>query len=285
MRGIQIEKVTKSFGELVVLENVSTQIQPGVIYGLLGRNGVGKTTLLNLIANRLYVDSGSIELDGAQTMDNDEALGQMYYMSTQNLYPETMKVKEAFDWTEHFYQNFDREEAVRLAGEFQLPLNKKIKDLSTGMGSIFKLIVAMATNAPYLLLDEPVLGLDANNRHAIYRCLLEKYAENGCSIVLSTHIIEEVSGVIEDVIILHEQKVLKDTSVEHLLETHYKVAGPQGEVEEYLRGKELIQMQKLGGLRIAIIEGAPDSPGGNLSIEPVDLQELFVALTQNEQGI
>ncbi|HHX13894.1 MAG TPA: ABC transporter ATP-binding protein, partial [Clostridiales bacterium] len=177
MTGIEIKNVSKHFKEVKALDDVSVSFGRNKIYGLLGRNGAGKTTLLNMISNRLYPDRGNVTLDGEPIPDNDAALGKIFMMGEVNLYPDSMKVKEALQWTVRFYPETDLEYAHAVAERFQLPLKKKIKSLSTGYASIFKLVTMLSTNAPFILMDEPVLGLDANHRDLFYRLLVEKYAE------------------------------------------------------------------------------------------------------------
>lgn len=105
-----------------------------------------------------------------------------------------MKVKRALDTAAVFYPDFDRSYAESLAKQFELPLNKKINGLSTGYGSIFRLILGLSVNTPYVLFDEPVLGLDAQHRDLFYKLLVQKYAEHPCTMVVSTHLIAEVAG-------------------------------------------------------------------------------------------
>ncbi len=205
---IEIKNVSKSYGATLALDNFSVTFAPERIYGLLGRNGAGKTTLLNAITGRIFADGGSITLSGQSVLENDNPLGQIYMMSEQMLYPEKMKVKDAFRWTKQFYPDFDTEYALDLAERFKLNVNKATKSLSTGYASIFKLITALATNAQYVFLDEPVLGLDANHRDLFYRVLLEKYSEKPFTAVLSTHLVEEISGLVEQVVIIKDGKLL-----------------------------------------------------------------------------
>ena len=173
---IVIENLSKSYGPVRALQNVSCTWEPGKLYGLLGRNGAGKSTLLSAVTQRLFPDGGSVTVDGEPIGDNDRALSKMYLMSEKLYYPETMRVKDAFRWSQAFYPNFDREFAWKLAGAFQLNTSAKVSKLSTGYSSIFKIVVALSTNAPYVLLDEPVLGLDANHRDLFYKTLLARYA-------------------------------------------------------------------------------------------------------------
>ena len=98
-------------------------------------------------------------------------------MGEKNFYPDNMKIKEIFRWTKEFYPEFDTEYAMKLAEVFDLNLNKNVKSLSTGYNSIYKVIIALSVNTPYVLLDEPVLGLDANHRDLFYKLLIEKYSK------------------------------------------------------------------------------------------------------------
>ena len=278
---IQVENVTKHYGEVRALDNVSLRFEDNKIYGLLGRNGAGKSTLLNSITGRIFPTSGQILVDGAPIAGNDKALSSMYLMSEKNAYPDSMRVAEAFTWSKNFYPGFSQDYALAMAGRFGLKPKAKIKGLSTGYRSIFKLVIALSVNVPYVLLDEPVLGLDANHRELFYKMLLEKYAEKPFTAVISTHLIEEVANVIEDVIIIKEGKVLRNEPRETLLAGGYTITGPAAAVEEYIRGRDVLSVDALGGLRTAYLMGQPergDLPAG-LELAGMDLQKLFIQLT------
>jgi len=151
MKGIEIRDVSKNFGDVRALDHASLLFEENKIYGLLGRNGAGKSTLLNVITGRIFAGLGDVFVDGEPAVENDAALGKIYMMSEKNYYPDRMKVKDAFRWTKEFYPGFDAEYAKKLSRLFELNVGKKIKSLSTGYSSIFKLITALSTNAPYLL--------------------------------------------------------------------------------------------------------------------------------------
>lgn len=278
---IVVEKVSKQFGKVQALRDVSLTLEEGKIYGLLGRNGAGKSTLLNILTERIFPDGGRVTVDGEPIHNNDSALSKMYLMSEQDCYPESMKVREAFRWTKEFYPTFDQDFAWNLAGAFELPLGSKVNKLSTGYSSIFKLIVALSVNVPYVLLDEPVLGLDANHRDLFYKTLLARYVEHPSTVVISTHLIEEVSSLIEDLVIIHKGEVLRRGSREEFLSQGYTVSGPRGLVEEYLKGKEVLGADVLGGLESAYVLGKADRrtlPQG-LELSGLDLQKMFVLMT------
>lgn len=283
MPSIAINHVSKQFNKVHALEDVTLQFEEGKIYGLLGRNGAGKSTLLNLISNRLFPTAGEITINGRPACENDQAQRLVYLMSEKTFYPETMRVKEVFDWTGRFYKGFDKNEAIRLAHEFKLDITKKVKGLSTGYSSIYKLITALCVDVPYLFLDEPVLGLDANHRDMFYKLLLESYAARPRTIVISTHLIEEISGIIEEIVIIKEGRVIKAQNCEELLSQGYCVSGKASDVDAYVQGKEVIGIDALGGLKTAYIMGQCDKSAldANLEVSKMDLQKLFIQLTNS----
>ena len=285
MTGIQIQELTKRFGDNVALQNVSLTFQPGKIYGLLGRNGAGKSTLLGIAANRLFADSGQVLIDGEPACENDRAQKKLYMMSEKNLYPKDMRVRDVFRWSERFYGSFDRQQAQVLAQQFGLNTKKRVKELSTGYTSIFKLIVALCLDVPYLFLDEPVLGLDANHREMFYHLLLKNYADEPRTIIIATHLIEEVANLIEEIAIIDKGRLLMSQSVQSLLDSGYCVSGKAGDVDAYAAGKKVIGEDVLGGLKTAYILGGCDRQvlcDSGLELSKLNLQKLFVELTKKE---
>jgi len=119
-----------------------------------------------------------------------------------------MKVKDGIKWTKEFYPSFNIKYAYELAANFKLNIDKKIKDLSTGYNSIFKLILGLSSGASIILFDEPILGLDANHRELFYRELIKSYSEQPKPIVVSTHLIDEISNVLEEIIIIKDGEIL-----------------------------------------------------------------------------
>lgn len=283
MNCIEIKNVYKSFGGAEALRDVSLCFEERKIYGLLGRNGAGKTTLLNIISNRVFADSGQVTVNGMPAAENDKAQRLLYLMSETSLYPEKMKIKDAFAWSEKFYPDFDPAYAHELAARFELDTKKKICSLSTGYASIFKIIAALSAGTPYILLDEPVLGLDAHHRDLFYKALIERYSKSPCAIILSTHLIEEVSAVIEDIVIIKKGSVIRNESCESLLSRGYTISGKAGSVDTFIEGKEVIGVDVLGGLKTAHIIGVLETEHvpADLEVSRLDLQKLFIQLTNS----
>lgn len=279
---IEIKSITKDFGDTRALDNVTLTFGENKIYGLLGNNGAGKSTLLGIMTDLLHPTEGTITVDGETVSNNDSALGKVFLVAEQNLFPEDMSVKKAFGAAQIFCPAFDRAYAEKLAAKFGLNIKKKIKALSTGYASIFRLVIGLSVNTPYLLLDEPVLGLDAQHRDMFYRLLLEKYGENPFTIVISTHLIAEAADLIEHAVIIRDGKILRDCPREELTANVYSVSGPASLVDSYLEGKHILTSNVLGGLKTACVQGQSKALPEGLEFSRVNLQDYFISLMEEE---
>ncbi|HPL99005.1 MAG TPA: ABC transporter ATP-binding protein [Bacillota bacterium] len=285
MKTIQIKGVSKVYGQTKALDKVDITIESNRIYGLLGRNGAGKTTFLNLMTNRIFPTEGEILIDGETVFENDRVLGNIFYMTEKNLYPEDERVRNIYKWIKEFYPSFDVEYAKDLSERFGLDTKKRVKSLSTGYTSIFKAVAALASNADILLLDEPVLGLDANHRDMFYKELISNYSESPKTIIISTHLIEEVASIIEEAIIIKEGKLVLKQSVEELLSGAYMVSGEASKVDKYIQGRKCIGIDSIGSFKSATVLEAVNNKDEALAEElelefgKAELQKLFISLT------
>lgn len=282
---IEFKNVTKQFGEVMALDDVSVAFEPNKIYGLLGRNGAGKTTMLNILTNKVFPTGGKVLLKGESVTENDRAQAEIFYMSEMNLYPEGMRIDRVLQWTSEFYPDFDPVYAASLAQKFGLNTKKKVKELSTGYSSIFKLILALASNAPVIIFDEPVLGLDANHRDLFYRELIARYNEHPQTIIISTHLIDEVADVLEEAVVIKEGQIILQQRVEQLLQSAYTVSGEDAKVDEYTRDKKVIHQEVLGRFKSATVYetcgNKEKACAGELGLDvtTAPLQKLFIYLT------
>jgi ABC-2 type transport system ATP-binding protein len=290
---IEIKNVSKHFGRTQALMNVSLTFEPEKIYGLLGRNGAGKTTLINIITNKIFSDSGEVTIDGEKAEENDRAQAKIYCMTEKNVHPGggpwNMKVKDGFVWAREFHPGFDMNYADILARKFNLDTGKRIKNLSSGYNSVFKSILTLASGVPILIFDEPVLGMDAAYRELFYRELIAYYSEHPKTIIIATHLIDEVAKVLEEVIILKEGEVVLAEHVESVLQLAYSVSGDSFRVDEFTRDKKVIREETIGKFKAATVFQIRNEDDRNriqelgLEITPARLQEVFISLT-NPQG-
>ncbi|OZG68104.1 ATP-binding cassette domain-containing protein [Bifidobacterium eulemuris] len=280
-----ITNLSKTFDGVPALDRVSLVLNDGVIYGLFGRNGAGKSTLMAAIANRIVPSGGSITLDGANALDNERAQERIYLVNETLPFLMAHSLNGFFRDEERFYGGFDWALAARMLAAFDIDPVAKYGSLSLGSRMIARLIAALCVPVDVLLLDEPVLGLDAVNRELFYRFLLEAYAERPRTIVISTHIIDEIAHVIEHAIILEEGQVFDDFAVDRVARRAAELTGPADVVEEYAAGRWMPVMQRhsLGAMVELTVRGevdAADLPEG-VTARPLGLQEYCVRLTSS----
>ncbi len=284
--------VVKKYGDKEVLHGVSLCIKPNTIYGLLGRNGAGKTTLLSVLTAQCAHNAGEVTYGGEKVWENQAALDDICFsreLSPMLLFGQnTMRVKDYLRAASMYYPNWDKTYADRLVSLFELDRKQKIYRLSKGMMSMVTITLALASRAPVTILDEPVAGLDVVAREQFYRLLLADYEQTGRSFVLSTHIIEEASGVFENVILLHEGNVMEDGPCDEFLAQFHMVTGSAGDVEKACAGLAVLHEESLGRTRSVCARGngallQSNAAGLSVEIEPVSLQRAFVALTGTEK--
>lgn len=282
---IEIKNVTKRFQKTVAVDGITAKIEEDKIYGILGRNGAGKSTLLNIISNRIIANEGEVLIDGEEAVENNSAQEKVFLMSEVDMYPASMNTVQILKWTSRFYPDTDIERGLKIAERFTLDTKKGIGQLSTGYRTIAKFVAAMASNARYTFLDEPVLGLDANHRELLYKIIIEEYSENPRMIAVATHIIEEVAGLLEEVIIIENGKVIETDSTENLLSKGYGITGKAEAVDRFCENKNVIGTESIGSIKVAYILGHDnlgEIPDG-LEISPLNLQKLFIVLTGGEE--
>jgi ABC-2 type transport system ATP-binding protein len=282
---IELKKISKRFGKTEALKDVSMTFEADKIYGLLGRNGAGKTTLINIITNKIFADAGEVLVDGETAVENDRAQGKIYCMTEKNVHPWDMKVRDGFRWAREFNPGFDKDYADNLAEKFKLDTAKKIKNLSSGYNSVFKSILTLASGLPVIIFDEPVLGLDAAHRELFYRELIARYSEKPATVIIATHLIDEVAEVLEQVIILRNGALIVNQPVEAVLELAYSVSGDSSSVDRYIQGKNSIREETIGKFKVATVFQKRENGDRariqelGLDITPARLQEVFISLT------
>ncbi|WP_239614840.1 ABC transporter ATP-binding protein [Cohnella mopanensis] len=282
---VEVNGLTKTYGKLNAVDNVSFTLEEGKIYGLLGRNGAGKTTIMHMITAQLFATSGQLRVFGEEPFENDRVLRRICFIKESQKYPENFRVIDVLNVSPLFYPNWDKELAHSLIQDFGLPLKRRIKKLSRGMLSSVGIIVGLASRAPLTIFDEPYLGLDAVARSLFYNRLLEDYAEHPRTIVLSTHLIDEVSQMLEHVMVIDQGKLILNEEADVLRGRASTVAGTAAKVEAFLAGKEVIHREPFAGLMSATILGHLNAQDRiqatelGLEILPVSLQQMVVHLT------
>ncbi|NLC33959.1 MAG: ATP-binding cassette domain-containing protein [Erysipelothrix sp.] len=228
--------MSKRYKKQKGLKYLNLELKAHMIYGLLGRNGAGKSTIMNLMARRIFPSSGLLKISGVQLKEGMNLSPIVHLLSEENYYNIDVKIASHFKNIHDLNEHFDIENAYRIAELFKLDSNQKLKSLSTGYLTIFKLCIALSIRVDVLLLDEPIKGLDANHRELFYSLHLEYYQNHNNTIVISSHIIDEITNLIEEVIVIEDGNIILEQSVEYLLNHAYLFSGKYEEVIKTLNG-------------------------------------------------
>lgn len=285
---INVSGLTKRFGDVTAVSDVNLRLDEHKIYGLLGRNGAGKTTLMSLLTGQEFGDSGRIEVFGASPVENAKVLERVSFIRESQRYPDDFKVKHVLHAAPWFFPDWDEDYARELVADFRLPTDRRIKKLSRGQLSAVGVIVGLAGRAPLTFFDEPYLGLDAVARQIFYDRLLADVSEHPRTVVLSTHLIDEVSRLLEHVIIIDEGRIIVDSDAETLRDSATTLAGTRQAVDDFIRGREVLHHDGIGGLATATVNRLDDAEraaarAAGLELGPVSLQQLVVRLTDTNE--
>jgi len=280
---IELKNISKTYGTLKALDNVSLEIPAGRIVGLVGPNGAGKTTLLRALTGELDYSGDAKVLGYEPRSQRAELMLETGVIHDISVLPSWMKTKELLAFMEGIHPNFDRAKAESFLKTTTIPMDKKIKSLSKGMKTQLHLAVTLATDTKLLILDEPTHGLDILFRKQLYSSVLEDYFDDQKSILISTHQIEEVEHILSDVIFINRGKVLLYASIEELGERFTQLTIPADQADD-LRS-ELKPLSEYGilGRRVFLLEGADHGTlKGKGDIQTPSVADIFVALMGGE---
>ncbi|MER3389038.1 MAG: ABC transporter ATP-binding protein [Microcella sp.] len=281
---LEARGLTKRYGSLAAVDDVTFTIAENAITGLLGRNGAGKTTLMRLITGQEFPTSGSVRLFGAPPVENAAVLQHTCFIAESQRYPDEFRVKHVLAGAPRFFANWDAEFADELVDEFRLSTRQRIKKLSRGQRSAVGVIVGLASRAPLTIFDEPYLGLDAVARQIFYDRLLADYGTNPRTVILSTHLIDEVSQLLEHALVIDSGRIVIDAPVDELRSSAATVSGTTEAVNRFTAGREVAHREQLGGLQSATVSILSDADreaarSAGLEVGPVSLQQLIVRRT------
>ncbi|HEX5494461.1 MAG TPA: ABC transporter ATP-binding protein [Mycobacteriales bacterium] len=281
---VTFHDVSKRFGRFTALDRVGLTVEENTICGLLGRNGAGKTTAMQILTGQITASSGQVHVFGADPYENEELLTRVCFVTESQRYPDGYRVRHVLRAASWLYPNWDGDYVGSLLEDFGLPLNCPVKKLSRGMRSWLGVVVGLAARAPLTVFDEPYLGLDAVARQLFYDRLLADYVAHPRTVLLSTHLIDEVSDLVEQVVLLDSGQVLIDEAADTLRRRAVTVTGSAAAVEEFTRGHVRLHSEQVGSLARVTVEalGEAEHAGARalgLNLESVSLQQLMVRTT------
>lgn len=282
--GIHLHGVAKRFGDNDVLTDVTAHLAPGRIHGLLGANGVGKTTLMSLICDHGFPTGGSIRIDGEDPHENPAIRARTCFVHEDQPYNDAFTVRRLLQVLPEFYPGWDAELAGRLLTSFRLPEKTKAKKLSRGQRSALAIVVGLSSRADYTFLDEPYLGLDPTAREIFYETLVAEQAEHPRTFVMSTHLVDEAADLMEDVLVLDAGRIVLQAELDEARHSAFVVRGLESEVQALIGDRPVLAQRRLGRILSATVRGALTAADHDraarthLSLEPATLQELVAAI-------
>lgn len=268
---IEIKDLAFSYGKTPILKSITTTLEEGRIYGLLGENGVGKSTLLTLLCGLKKVCSGSITTDGENPFDRTPTLLQNQFYLPDEVLPVAMKAECFAKERGAFWPDYDHSKFLEIMKEFENDPAKKMNQMSAGQLKKTYISLALACGCKYIFMDEPTNGLDIPSKTQ-FRSAIMKYTSDDSTIVISTHQVRDLENIIDPIIILDRQDVLLNASVEEITSKLYFDYGTQ------LHPESLYSEQLPGGF----IQVYPNSTGEDSKI---NVEALFNAVHKNKELI
>ena len=271
---IDFANVTKKYGGTTAIDNISLSITEHGIYCLLGRNGAGKTTLMKLLAGHIAATDGTITVDGkpVTTSRMPECVNFIESGSVQF----NIRVSALIDAAADLQEDFDRDFAVDMTKRFELNPNKKFKQLSFGMKTMLTTIITLANTSKVILLDEPTLGFDAIMRDQFNTLLLESYRAHPRVLIVSTHLIDEIAKVTNQLIIINNGGILFEAGIDEVDEKAYSLSGSTNVILPLLDGLNCIGKTSAGSVMAAHIYGDRITPPDGVTIDRLSLQDFFI---------
>lgn len=287
---IEIQNLSKSFEDVLAVNNVSVNINKSCVFGLLGTNGAGKSTLLRMMAGILKPDSGQLTLEKDPIFENSAAKSCISYIGDEQYFFPNSTPAQLEEFYAHTYSGFDRQEFRRLLELFNLNPKRKVNTFSKGMKKQLSLFLGLASGTPYLLCDETFDGLDPVARQAVKSLLASAMAERGLTSVIASHSLRELEDICDHIGLLHQGGLLLSRDLEDMKLSVHKVQAvfPGIIGPEKLSPLEVVSMKQNGRLQTIILRGERQQVEKKLNalspvfmeLLPLSLEEVFISETE-----
>ena len=279
---ISARNVSKRFGSLRAVDNVSFDIAKGRIMGLIGPNGAGKTTLLKAMLG-LTDCEGELSVLGLDPFrQRRELMRNICFISDVAVLPRWIRVSQLLDFLDLVHPNFSRERAEELLKSTDIQASSRVRELSKGMVTQLHLSIITAIDAKLLVLDEPTIGLDIIFRKEFYSNLLNDYFDEERTIIITTHQVEEIENLLTDIMFINHGKLVLDTSMEAIPETYVELLATDDNASKASQYRPIFK-REVFGKKVLTFEGVSrDNLKGLGEIRTPDIADLFVAKVKGE---
>ena len=283
---IEVDKVSKALGKKTVLQEITFNIEKGSIFGLMGENGAGKTTLVRCMTGIYRTDSGSIRVNGSEVYENPDIKRNIGYVAEQSQYFSSFYIKELISFYKMTYPSFSEDKFHRLNKVLEVPVEKRMMELSKGMKMRVSLMLNLSINPEFLVLDEPTSGLDAAAKREVFRLILEDVEERRTTVFISSHGLHDIERFCDRVALLKGSKIHSIGSVEAMKKNIRKLQVVfKEELPECINTwREVVSVEKLGRVFYIITREYTDElekkfySHGAMFIEEIDmsLEDMFI---------
>src|SRR5690625_4617074 len=285
---VQCTGLGKKYRMKKALNNVSMTISPQTITGLVGRNGAGKTTLLKIIAGFWKHTNGEIKVFGEVPFHHLKVSANSIFVDDQMVFPESLTLKEILEEANRFYPHWDAILASRLFQYFNLNGRQLHQRLSKGQRSTFNMIIGLASRSPLTIFDEPTTGMDSAVRKDFYRALLKDYLAYPRTIILSSHHLEEVEDILENIILIDRGKIFLHMPMDEVREYAIELIGEAAKVQQWAKNKKILYKENVGinDMKVVVKNDYSDEELGEtgFSVSNVSANDVTVYLTNKTKG-
>ena len=281
---IEVRNVMKEFDGFRALDDMSMTVPTGSVYGLVGPNGAGKSTIIRHLTGIYRQDAGEITIDGAPVFENPEVKSRIAYIPDDIFYYANASIREMMDFYRSIYPHFDAERFKKLADVFGLDPKRQMRRLSKGMQKQAAFWIAVSLRPEIPILDEPVDGLDPVMRRRIWSIIMADVAENGTTVLVSSHNLRELEDVCDSVGIMNKGKIMIERSLNELQENIVKIQLALPDGESLPEGLDILHKSNTGRLQSLIMHGTQEELTEKLQSAhplfidavPLTLEEIFI---------
>lgn len=291
MNAIEFHNVSKLYGGFKALDNLSFSIKENTITGVIGRNGAGKTTLLKTIAGFYPVSSGEVRVFSVNPLNNLKVSSNLIFVDDNMVFPPWLNLAEILKASASFYPNWDGILAKRLFDYFDFNPKQLHHHLSKGMKSTFNMIIGLSSRCPVTIFDEPTTGMDASIRKDFYKALLKDYLAHPRTILFSSHLLNEIDSILENVLLIRNGNVALHELIDDLKEYAVGLRGKSSVIEKVTKGMEVIYVEDFGNdYTYSVVKDIyPESTWleakkQGIELSPVLTEDLCVYLTAKNKG-
>ncbi|MDO4581567.1 MAG: ABC transporter ATP-binding protein [Bacillota bacterium] len=287
---IEISNISKSFGAIKALDNVSANVQGGCVFGLLGTNGAGKSTLLRILAGIYRPDSGTVLIDGQPVYEQPQQKARCFYISDEPYCFPNATAGELGGYYAQQYPAYSRQEYAELARQFGLDVERRVNTFSKGMRKQMMIALALASHADYIFCDETFDGLDPVMRQMVKSLFASAIAGRGLTPVIASHNLRELEDICDYVCLLHQGGLLLSRELEEMKSHAHKLQGVfETNLEpEDLPGLDVVSTRHSGRLTVMIVRGererieaaARQKQPLFMELLPLSLEEVFISETE-----